>query len=219
MTENWKHLQMYEKMIASRSVSNPRWLLVQCICRKAATFIKREIESYQPVSYILIGKVVRAICVLLYTTLYYSLAYLTDTEDEDKMIKSIEMNAVLFYYHLWNCPSALLSSKMPIWLKKAIWGLCVRAGLKVQDTDWKGFLEWTTCPSMQNLSVFSYLQIWFWISLNCSGKYAQWEAKRKQAFNKCQYHLILPHFLAQLHPLTSLISFYVSRFTKPARQT
>lgn len=89
MTENWKHLQMYEKMIASRSVSNPRWLLVQCICRKAATFIKREIESYQPVSYILIGKVVRAICVLLYTTLYYGLAYLTDTEDEEKIIKAI----------------------------------------------------------------------------------------------------------------------------------
>lgn len=205
-------------MIASRSVSNPRWLLVQYIYGKATFLIKREIESYQGVCYKLIGKAATAICALLYTTGKYSLAYLTDKETEEKMIKFIEMNAVLFYYHLWNCPSALVSLKMPIWLKKAIWGLYVRAGIKVQDEEWTGFLGWTTCPQMQTLSVLSYLQIWFWISSNCLGKYVRGKAKMKQGFHKCRYHLILPRFLTQLHSLTSLISFCVSRLAKPARQ-
>lgn len=46
--------------------------------------MKREIESYQGLSYKFIGKVARAICALLYTTGKYGLTYLTDKETEEK---------------------------------------------------------------------------------------------------------------------------------------
>lgn len=60
-------------------------------------FFYKGFESYQGVSYKLAGNVVITICALLYTTVKYSLACLTDKEMECKTINPIEMNAVLFY--------------------------------------------------------------------------------------------------------------------------
>lgn len=43
-----------------------------------------------------------------------------------------------------------------------------------------------------------------------------YKQKKKKKVN---YHLILLHFLSQLHPLASIISFSVSRFAKAASKS
>lgn len=57
-------------------------MITNTFAGKLPFFLNKEFESYQGISYELAGKVVITICALLYTTMNYSLACLTDKEIE-----------------------------------------------------------------------------------------------------------------------------------------
>lgn len=163
MNKKWQRTESiseFEEMIASRSVSNPRWLL-GTIHLQEIYFFHKEKNWILPKCQ-LISKVAKMICTLLLYCCEVQFGLFDRYGNWGKIIKSIEMNVVLFSYHLWNCLSVLVSSKMLLWLKKVIWGVEVRAGVKVQDENWIVFLGgFNNLPLDESLSVVSYLQFWF----------------------------------------------------------
>lgn len=85
--------------------------------------------------------------------------------------------------------------------KMALRGVDVRLGIKVQHGDQTVSGGSVSHPSMQRVSVISYLKIWFRIGQKfqkCLGTYVWGQARRKATFHNCWHYLMLSHFLSQL---------------------